>query len=367
MSKKRKIIVILGPTSSGKTRLGVKLAYTYNGEIVSADSRQVYKGMDIGTGKDLKDYRLKFSIFPGLAKRSGAGNFQFSNKLQKQNSKLKIKNFRIVKIPYHLIDVVSPKTQFSLARFKKMADKAIEDILKQGKTPIVVGGTGLYLQALVDNYNLSAVEPDKKLRERLEKKTVLQLFGMLKKLNSKFANKLHESDKKNKRRLIRYIEIANHRESSRELSRIKSDYSFLMIGLEYPREVLRKRICKRLIERLEKEGMVEEVERLHNKGVSWGRLEDFGLEYKYIALYLQGKLDYEEMVEKLNIVIRQFAKRQMTWFRRWTRLLSSKAGASACLAYGNARRARQGKIYQNKIHWVKNKREAEKLAKKFLK
>ncbi|MFH1822411.1 MAG: tRNA dimethylallyltransferase, partial [Patescibacteria group bacterium] len=247
-----------------------------------------------------------------------------------------------------------------------LAYKAIDDILKRGKTPIIVGGTGLYLQAVVDRYQLSTAKPDKKLRQELEKKTVGQLFLMLKKINSKFANKLHESDQKNKRRLIRYLEITDqtrmdtnghengtngHEENTNGHENVTNghernindlNYDYLIIGLTWPKEVLHKRIYQRLIERLEKEDMVGEVKRLYKEGVSYKRLESFGLEYKYIARYLQGKLDYDEMVEKLFIAIRQFSKRQISWFRRWEK---------------------QGR----KIYWIKNKKEAEKLVKKFLK
>ena len=321
-----KIIVILGPTSSGKTSLAVKLAYKFNGEIVSADSRQVYRGMDVGTGKDLDEYELEVR----------------SKKLEVRSDK-KREIFKIIKIPYHLIDVVSPKTEFSLAKYQRLAYKAIDDILARGKLPIIVGGTGLYLQAVVDNYNLSKIKPNKKLRERLEKLGAEKLFKKLQELNKKFADRLNESERKNKRRLIRYIEICGKAtECLARHSVAGANYDFLLIGLTWPREVLRERIYKRLIERLEKEDMIGEVERLHKQGVTWKRLESFGLEYKYIALYLRKKLSYKEMVEKLNIAIRQFAKRQMTWFRRWER---------------------QG----SKIYWVKDRGEAERLVKKFLK
>ena len=319
-----KIIVILGPTSSGKTGLAVKLAYKFNGEIVSADSRQVYRGMDVGTGKDLDEYKLEVR----------------SKKLEVRSDKNK-KVFKTVKISYHLIDVVSPKTKFSLAKYQRLAYKAINDILARGKLPIIVGGTGLYLQAVVDGYNLSKAKPDKKLREKLEKLDVDELFKKLQKLNRGFADRLHESDKKNKRRLIRYIEICKDTECPIGHSVSGAGYDFLLIGLTWPREVLMERIYKRLIERLEKEDMIGEVERLHKQGVTWKRLESFGLEYKYIALYLRKKLSYKEMVEKLNIAIRQFAKRQMTWFRRWER-------------------------QETKIYWVKDRGEAERLVKKFL-
>lgn len=323
-----KIIVILGPTASGKTGLGVELAYKFNGEIISADSRQVYKGMDIGTGKDLAEYWVRVK-----KDNIGEAGLLRSGCTRARNDK--------IKIPYHLIDVVSPKTEFSLAKFKEKAAKAIEDILKRGKIPIIVGGTGLYLQALVDNYNLSPVGPDKKLRNRLERKNSQELLRILKKINFKFANKLHKSDQKNKRRLIRYIEILGNRQQATG-SAAKNNYEFLLIGPTWPREVIRERIDKRLVERLENEGMIKEVERLRKKGVGWKRLIDFGLEYKYISLYLQGKLEYDEMVEKLSIAIKQFAKKQMTWFRRWER-----QGRNIC--------------------WVKNRGEAARQVKKFLK
>ncbi|MCK4553871.1 hypothetical protein KAU19_02830, partial [Candidatus Parcubacteria bacterium] len=177
-----KIIVILGPTSSGKTGLAVKLAYKFNGEIVSADSRQVYRGMDVGTGKDLDEYLVR-----GVRHHIGCRT--------------------PYRIPYHLIDVVSPNTVFSLAKYQRLAYKAIDNILSRGKLPIIAGGTGLYLQAVVDNYNLSKIKPNKKLRERLKKLGAEKLFKKLQELNKKFADRLNESERKNKRRLIRYIEI----------------------------------------------------------------------------------------------------------------------------------------------------------------
>jgi tRNA dimethylallyltransferase len=301
--KKNRIIVILGPTASGKTKLGVDLARKFNGEIISADSRQVYKGMDVGTGKDLDEY----------------GN-----------------------IKYHLIDIVSPNTKFSLAKYQKLAFEAIDDILKRGKTPIIVGGTGLYLQAVVDNYNLNGAKPDKDLRENLEKKSIEKLFVELKKINYKFANKLNDSEKKNKRRLIRYIEVMQNKDASFSIKLSSKNYNFFLLGLTHPKEVLWERIYKRLLDRLEKEDMIEEVKMLHAGGVKWKRLESFGLEYKFISLYLQDKMYYEEMVEKLNIASRQFAKRQMTWFRRWEK-------------------------QKRKICWIKNKKEVGRLIKDFLK
>ncbi|RLC38081.1 tRNA (adenosine(37)-N6)-dimethylallyltransferase MiaA [Candidatus Falkowbacteria bacterium] len=312
ISNKNKILVITGTTASGKTGLAVKLAHKFNGEIISADCRQVYKYMDIGTGKDLGEYKLKFP----------AG--------------------KEVNIPYHLIDVVHPNTEYNLVKWKIKAELAVKEILNKERVPIIAGGTGLYTQALVDNYDLSVVGQDKKLRERLDKKNIKQLVDELKKINSKFAENLHVSDKKNKRRLIRYLEVLRGAAGfSQKASGDKNDY--LIIGLTYPRDILKKRIYERLIERLEKEDMIREVEKLHKKyGVSWKRLKNFGLEYKFISLYLKKELSYDEMVEKLNIAIGQFAKRQMTWLRRWEK---------------------QG----TEINWVKSEKEAERLVENFLK
>jgi tRNA dimethylallyltransferase len=313
--KKPKILVIIGPTASGKTKLAVKLAEEFDGEIVSADSRQVYRGMDIGTGKDLQEYK---------------------------------------NIPYHLIDVADPNDDFSLAQYQKQAYGAIDDILKRKKLPIVVGGSGLYLQAVVDGYELSEAKPDLSLRENLEEKSVEELFLELKRINPAFAEKINNSDRNNKRRLIRYIEISKtsvnankiditriNTNSGTNLHESKARYEALILGLDRPKEELQERIHKRIIERLENEDMMGEVERLHNAGVSWKRLESFGLEYKFLSWHLQEKIDYDEMVEQLFTKSKQFAKRQMTWFRRW-----EKQGA--------------------KIIWIDGVEEAEEKIKSFI-
>ena len=322
MKKKKKVVVIVGTTASGKTTLAVDLAYKFGGEIISADSRQVYKYMDIGTGKDLQEYSIKSQI---------------------ANHKSEI-----IKIPYHLIDVAHPNTRYDMAKWLKSAKISINDILGSGRLPIIAGGTGLYSQALVDNFNLSKYGEDKKLRKELEGKKILDLFKILLKIDEKFAKKLNNSEKNNKRRLIRYIEICKQGEKvkntkcplGKSLNK-NNEYEFLLIGVTYPMEILRKRIYERLIHRLEKEDMIGEIFRLHkDKKISWKRLESFGLEYKFIAQYLRKKLSYDDMVEKLNIAIGQFAKKQITWLRRW-----EKQGA--------------------KIHWVKNKREAGEICAKF--
>ena len=276
---KPKIIVILGPTASGKTSLGVELAQKFNGEIVSADSRQVYRGLDLGTSKDLNEYNLNG-----------------------QN------------IPYHLIDVANPQDVFDLAQYKQMADKAIENILIRKKLPIIVGGSGLYFQAIVDNYQLSQVKPDLKLRKKLEQQDTAKLLDIIQEKDADFFYNLHPSEKNNRRHLIRYVEILNS--ESKLGTRADKKYDSLLIGLTWPINILRQRIKTKLLAGL-KAGMVEEVQRLHQEGVSWERLNSFGLEYRYLAKYLQDEFTYNEMVEKLNIAIGQFAKRQMSWFRRW--------------------------------------------------
>lgn len=281
ISLKPKVLVVLGTTSAGKTSLGVQLASELNGEIISADSRQVYKGMDIGTGKDLGEYKV---------------------------------NGR--KIKYHLIDVVSPKQKFDLAKYQKLARLAIKDILQRGKLPIIVGGTGLYIQALVDNYQLSSAKPDLKKRAQLEKLGVPELFKKLFELKPDFAARLNNSDKNNPRRLVRYLELISL--GTLDINqRQESPYDFLLLGLNLPDKILKAKITKRIIDRLEKEDMVSEVKNLQKSGVAWQRLESFGLEYKFISQYLQDKFDYVTMIDKLSTASYRFAKRQKTWFKRW--------------------------------------------------
>jgi len=282
--KQASVIVILGPTASGKTKLGVLLARQFNGEIISADSRQVYKGMDIGTGKDLVEY--------GTGKK---------------------------RINYHLIDVVKPKEQYDVKKYQKAAYGAILSLIKQAKLPIIVGGSGLYLQAVVDGYVLAEEAPRSINRSDLEKKSLAQVQAMIIKADKNFFERFNNSEKNNKRRLIRYLEIL---EASKKITapkpRIKKPpYNFLVIGLDVSIETLRKRIKQRILDRLVNDAMIKEVKNLHKAGLSYKRLESFGLEYKFIALYLQKKLSKSEMIEKLSVATGQFAKRQITWFRRW--------------------------------------------------
>ncbi len=280
--KKNKVIVILGTTASGKTSLGVALAREFDGEIISADSRQVYRGLDVGSGKDLAEYG---------------------------------------EVKYHLIDVADPVDRYSVADYQKAAYDAIDDVLGRGKLPIIVGGSGQYLEAVVEGYELLDVKPDIEARSKMEDKTAEELFDELKEKNPVFASKLNNSDKNNKRRLVRYLEVASvvNDKGPSEVADKKSDkYDFLLIGITHDKEVLSERVEKRLKDRLEKEDMVQEVSNLHDRiGLSWERLTEFGLEYKFISQYLQEKIDYDQMFELLNRAINQFTKRQITWFKRW--------------------------------------------------
>ena len=271
---KPRIIVVLGPTATGKSDIAVAIAKKVNGEIISADSRQVYKGMDLGSGK--------------ITKTEMSG------------------------IKHYLLDVVSPKTLFSVSKYKELADKAIEEIISKGKTPIICGGTGFYIDSIVKNISLPEVKPNQTLRAKLDKLTVEKLFEMLKKLSPSRAKNI---DKQNKVRLIRAIEIAKALGEVPEIVEKPSKYKFTLIGLDMSDDVLKLRISKRLTKRIEA-GMITEIKKLHKQGVSWKRLESFGLEYRQTAYYLQDKITAEQMIENLENEIWHFVKRQRTWFKR---------------------------------------------------
>jgi len=270
---KPKILVVLGPTSSGKSDFAVNMALKYNGEIISADSRQVYKGMDLGTGK--------------ITKEEMRG------------------------VPHHMLDVASPKSVYNVSKYKIKAQKIIADILKRNKLPIICGGTGFYIDAVVDNIVLPEVLPNQKLRNKLEKKSCEALFAILKKLDPTRASNI---DSQNKVRLVRAIEIAKSLGAVPKVKRNRI-YNPIFIGLDLPDLALKERITIRL-ERRMKSGMLQEVARLHKQGVSYRKLEKFGLEYRNCALYLQGKITLEKMCENINIESFQYAKRQRTWFHR---------------------------------------------------
>jgi tRNA dimethylallyltransferase len=281
--KHPKIIVILGQTATGKSDFAVEIAKTVGGEIISADSRQVYKGMDLGTGK--------------ITKKEMRG------------------------IPHHLLDIASPSRHvsmqggiFSVNDFQKLAFKKIKEIENKGKIPIICGGTGFYIDAVVNNTNFPEVPPNIKLREQLSKKSAKQLLKMLEKLDNERAKNI---DRNNSIRLIRAIEIAKAlgKVPSSKPCLVENKFEIFKIGLILPPEILKERITTRLLARIKK-GMIKEVESLHKNGVSWKRMNQLGLEYRYVSLYLQKKLVKYEMIAKLNTEIWHFAKRQKTWFKR---------------------------------------------------
>lgn len=303
---KIKVLAIAGPTATGKTSLAINLARKFSGEIVSADSRQVYKGMDIGTAKDLASYR------------SGGKE-----------------------VRYHLIDLVSAKTKFNLSKYQSLANKAISEISSRANLPILVGGTGLYLQAVLDNYNLAKQKPNLELRKDLTSLNAQELFEKLKNLSPNFAKRLNNSDRNNARYLIRYIELLESQGNKDFLNKKEALYEHLIIALDQEDELLKARINKRIIDRLEKEDMLAEVKSLHKSGVPWTRLISFGLEYKYLTYYLQKKISYQEMIDKLNSATWRFVRQQRAWLRRWQK---------------------QGQ----EIHWIKDPVEAESILGRFL-
>lgn len=334
-----KIIVVLGPTSSGKSDVAIKLARKFDGEIISADSRQIYRGMDISSGKIKRDSGFHLPSVKGRTVRGVAKN-------------KKLEPYYSEGIPHYMLDIISPKTNFSAAQFKRKAEKIIADILSRGKLPIICGGTGFWIKSIVDNITYPEVKPDWKLRENLSQKSVEELFTILKKLDPERAKNI---DAKNKVRLIRAIEICKaigkvptvlstspaclprRRAGGRGVRGEGVNYEFLQIGISWPKEKLHERIKIRLDQRFE-EGMISEVERLHFKDkVSWKRLESFGLGYFWISQFLQNKLPEDQLFEKVYASEKDYAKRQMTWFKK-----------------------------DQRIVWTGNDKEIEKEAKKFI-
>ena len=280
----QKMITILGPTASGKTPLAAALALQIGGEIISADSRQVYRRMDIGTGKDLADYTITNNREP-------------------------------IAVPYHLIDIVEPGTKYNLFQYQQDFFDAYHDIISRGATPILCGGTGLYIEAVLKGYQLSPVPQNPELRQRLEGKTLEELTQMLVELKAKNGSTMHnKTDVDSCQRAIRAIEIEEYNlhtpTPKRELPPIDS----LIIGVNIDREARREKITRRLKTRLE-EGMIDEVRGLLAEGIPAEDLIYYGLEYKFVTEYITGQLTYDEMFKRLEIAIHQFAKRQMTWFR----------------------------------------------------
>ncbi len=292
--KNNKLVAILGPTASGKTDLSVKLAKKFGGEIISADSRQVYKGLDVGSGK--------------ITKKEMRG------------------------IPHYLLSVANPKKRFSVVQYQKLALKAIKNIQKHGKLPMLVGGTGFYIQSIVDGTVIPEVKPNWALRAKLEKIALPKLFKRLQKLDPVRAGNI---DQNNPRRVVRALEVVTAlRGPVPTASANIPPWDALQIGISKTPNQLKKLIKKRLIKKIKP--TIAEVKKLHKLGLSWSRLEEFGLEYRFVAQYIQGELSYQEMIDAIQIESQHYAKRQMTWFKR-----------------------------DKRIHWVKNYKTAEKLIKNY--
>ena len=277
---KYKMITILGPTASGKTSLVAALAYHLDAEIISADSRQVYQGMDIGTGKDLADYTV-------------AGKH----------------------IPYHLIDICKAGSKYNVYQYQQDFLEVYNKIRETNKLPILCGGSGLYLEAILKGYHLSTVPPNEELRNQLNEMSHESLIQMLVEIQEQLNTKMHNStDLDSKQRTIRAIEIGKHMLTEADPKTNFPEIPSLIIGVDIDREERRRKITTRLYQRLE-EGMIEEVKQLLNQGIAPEDLIYYGLEYKFVTEHIIGKLSYDEMVRQLEIAIHQFAKRQMTWFR----------------------------------------------------
>lgn len=295
--RKPKVIIITGPTASGKSDLAVDLAIRFDGEIVSADSRQVYRGLNLGSGK--------------ITKSEQRG------------------------IKHHLLDVASPKRVFTASQFQTKARLAVADILSRGKLPIITGGTGFYIDTILFDTVFPPVKPDAKLRQKLASQSTAKLFAKLQKLD---PNRAKTIDPHNKVRLIRAIEVAKTLgQVPTTTGQLNPKYHFLLLGIKSDPDQLKTKIKSRLNQRIRK-GMVAEVKKLRESGVSWTRLHNLGLEYRYVSLYLKGGIDKKQMIELLNTEIWRYAKRQLTWLKR----------------------------YHN-LHWIKNSQEAQLVVQKFLK
>jgi tRNA dimethylallyltransferase len=294
-----KIIAIVGPTVSGKSALAVKIAKKLNGEIISADSRQVYKGLNLASGK--------------INKKEMKG------------------------VKHYCLDLVSPKTVFTAQRFQKCAAKAIKTIIKKGKIPIIAGGTGFYIDAALGRIKIPEIPPDWKLRRKLELKSAPELLLLLKKFDYERAAAI---EPQNKRRLIRAVEIAKHfsqkKTGKKPKNEINQNLDILWLGIKTEPEELKNKINARLKRRI-KDGMIAEIKKMNDAGISRKRLDSLGLEPRWISRYLHGHIARKEMTEKLQNAIWRYSRRQMTWFKR-----------------------------NKKIHWVKTSKEAENLLKKFL-
>lgn len=273
------LICILGHTAAGKTALAAHLASRIGGEVISADSRQVYVGMDIGTGKDIGDYTVGGVV-----------------------------------VPCHLIDICNPGDKYNVFEFTRDFEKTYDDIVSRAKFPVLCGGSGLYLEAVLNNFVMLRVPANDELRSKLEGKSLTELSDIL----SGYRKLHNHTDTDTIKRAVRAIEIADFEKHHGEMKQVPSKLKTLVFGVAYDRDTRRSRITARLTERLEN-GMIEEARRLLDKGLSHEDMEYYGLEYKYLSLHLSGKLSRNEMFGQLNTAIHQFAKRQMTWFRRMER------------------------------------------------
>lgn len=279
--KNYNLLTILGSTAVGKTGFAAHMTARLDGEVISADSRQVYRGMDIGTGKDLADYMVDGQL-----------------------------------VPVHLIDIADAGYQYNVFEYQRDFLKVFDDMQKRGKFPVLCGGSGLYLEAVLNNYKLIQVPVNEPLRQKLAGKSIEELTDIL----QSFKSKLHNiTDIENEKRAVRAIEIEQFYADNLEIDTRMPELNSLVVGIKYDRLTRRKRITQRLQQRLD-EGMVDEVKRLLDSGISPDNLIYYGLEYKYITQHLMGDLTFDQMVEKLNTAIHQFAKRQMTWFRRMERM-----------------------------------------------
>ena len=283
-----KVLAIVGPNASGKSDLAIQLAHKFNGEIISADSRQVYRGLDLSSGK-----------VPGKWKIRG-----FNRRYEYQD------------IPHHLVDIISPRKSFTVQQYKRKAQRALQDILQRGKLPIIAGGTGFYVDALLYDFRIPEAPPNRQLRQELESLTTGQLMHRLGALD---PNRAKSIDTNNRRRIIRAIEIVVSIHSPVPKINLfenkKSPYDLLKIGIFLPDGELKRRIKSRLNRRI-KDGMVDEVRRNHFLGVSWRRLEEMGLEFHHIIQHLKGAISREEMITLIETKDHQFARKQMTWFKR---------------------------------------------------
>lgn len=278
-NKDSQVITVLGPTATGKTRLAVELARRLHGEIISADSRQVYRGMDLGTGKDLAEYDVEGQT-----------------------------------VPYHLIDVAEPGEEYNVSKFQYAAYQAMKDIRERGHQVVLCGGSGMYIEALLKGYRLAPVPPLPELRKELEKKSDEELTRLL----ASYHPLHNHTDTCERARLLHAVELEIYYAAHPELEAASQAVPSVILGICGERNLIRSRITSRLKERLEN-GMIEEIEKLLENGVPTERLLKYGLEYRYITLYLQGRLSENEMFAKLNTAIHQFSKRQMTWFRKMER------------------------------------------------